>query len=500
MSTNHVLDANPHALAVRPKALASSERHVPAHGLLGRNLNRLFVGVTVLADIWLVTAAFVVAYWLYFLSGLIEHSDVPPFSAYYMPIPMVVFIWMIVAPSLDLHRCPKGFSWTKTVVDIAKTAAVGCIITMALSFMYRGFSYSRATFVLGWMLATVLVSLERLLAWEFLAMVRASGRALTNTAIIGLARPARDIVRSMNEHREMGYNLVGFIADRSGEEERLRDEGVPYLGMVDQVKDIVRRCGVELLVIAVPHSERVKILNVVSECDLERVQLRIASGVLDMMTRPLAMDEVAGIPLLGLREHPMTGWQGTVKGLIDLVGSLVGVVVLSPVLAAIALAVKLTSKGPVFYKQVRVGRDDRPFAMIKFRTMRENAEVATGPVFAQANDTRYTPIGGFLRRTSLDELPQLFNVLKGEMSLVGPRPERPNFVGKFKEDIPRYMSRHKIKSGMTGWAQVNGLRGNTSIEERTKYDLHYIENWSLAFDLKIIFMTIMKFFAMENAY
>jgi exopolysaccharide biosynthesis polyprenyl glycosylphosphotransferase len=489
------------ASALRPVRLAREDLRGAARrrGLRHRRLEPLFIGLTVLLDVWLVTAGFLLAYWVYFASGLFEHSGAPTFRAYYLPIPLIVFLWMIVAPSFDLHGMPRGFSWTKTIVQVVQAAGVGGVLTMAMTFMYRGFSYSRATLVLGWVLAAALVSVERLLAWELLCALRERGLALTRTAIIGLARPGRDIVRNMKQYAEMGYDMLGFIPDRPGDEDRLAAQGVPCLGKLADVKDLVRRYDIELLLIAVPHSEREKILDLVSECDLERVDLRIASTVLDVITRPVGIEEVAGIPLLGLREHPLTTWRGWVKRWIDLLGSLAGLAIVAPALALVAVLVKLTSKGPILFGQVRVGHDDKPFVMYKFRTMRADAEVETGPVFAQEDDPRYTPIGGFLRKTSLDELPQLFNVLKGEMSLVGPRPERPEFVEQFQQSIPRYLRRHRVKGGITGWAQVHGLRGRTSIEERIEHDLYYITRWSLGLDFVILLKTIRAVFHGENA-
>jgi exopolysaccharide biosynthesis polyprenyl glycosylphosphotransferase len=228
------------------------------------------------------------------------------------------------------------------------------------------------------------------------------------------------------------------------------------------------------------------------------VEFRLVADLLGMVTSSVDMRSIDGVPLLGLKESPLNESHSRfLKRLLDIMFSFAGIIALSPFLLLIACAVKLTSPGPVFYLQKRVGEDGRRFAIIKFRTMVDKAEKGVGRVWAKKDDPRRTSVGGFLRKFNLDELPQIFNVLKGEMSLVGPRPERPHFVGKFKEDIPRYMARHKIRSGMTGWAQVNGLRGNTSIEERTKYDLYYVENWSLAFDLKILFMSL---FALKNAY
>lgn len=212
------------------------------------------------------------------------------------------------------------------------------------------------------------------------------------------------------------------------------------------------------------------------------------------------MDELDGLPIVSLQSSPLYGWNSVFKRAFDLgFGSLI-LVMVSPLMALIALLIKLTSKGPVLYRQERVGMDGHTFEMLKFRTMKEDAESETGPVWAKENDSRRTSIGRFLRKTSLDELPQLFNVLKGEMSLVGPRPERPVFVEKFRNSIPSYALRHKIKAGMTGWAQVNGWRGNTSLEKRIEHDLYYIQNWSIGFDLRILFMTLWRGFFSKSAY
>jgi len=261
---------------------------------------------------------------------------------------------------------------------------------------------------------------------------------------------------------------------------------------------VISNKNIEEVILTEADLPRSDTMKIILECEKRMVEFRLVADLLGMVTSQVDMRSIDGVPLLGLKESPLSeSFNRFLKRLMDIVFSGIGLIVLSPLLILVAMLVKLGSPGPVFYFQKRIGEDGSRFAMIKFRTMVDNAEKGVGRVWASENDPRRTKIGGFLRKSNLDELPQLINVFKGEMSLVGPRPERPHFVGKFKEDIPRYMARHKIKSGMTGWAQVNGLRGNTSIEERTKYDLYYIENWSLAFDAKIIFMS---FFALKNAY
>jgi Undecaprenyl-phosphate glucose phosphotransferase len=212
------------------------------------------------------------------------------------------------------------------------------------------------------------------------------------------------------------------------------------------------------------------------------------------------VEEFDGIPIVNLRESPIQGWNSVIKRGFDILFSIVFLIIISPVMALVAVLVKLTSPGPILYRQKRMGLDGHVFNMYKFRSMRVNAEKHSGPVWAKKNDNRRTRLGAFMRATSLDEWPQFFNVLKGDMSLVGPRPERPPFVQKFRENIPKYMLRHKVKSGITGWAQINGWRGNTSIEKRIEYDLYYIQNWSVWFDFKILVMSFWKGFMNKHAY
>ncbi len=230
------------------------------------------------------------------------------------------------------------------------------------------------------------------------------------------------------------------------------------------------------------------------------VDILIVPDILQFVMLRAGLESLDGIPMINLAETPLSGWYAPVKRAADIIFSVLGMLILSPLLAAIAVAIKLSSPGPIIYRQERISLDGTLFEMFKFRSMRTDAEDETGAVWASPDDPRRTRLGAFLRRTSLDELPQLFNILKGQMSFVGPRPERPIFVDQFREKIPRYMLRHKVKCGLTGWAQVNGWRGNTSIEKRIEYDIYYIENWSLSFDLKIVWLTLRNGFVNKHAY
>jgi exopolysaccharide biosynthesis polyprenyl glycosylphosphotransferase len=255
------------------------------------------------------------------------------------------------------------------------------------------------------------------------------------------------------------------------------------------------------VVVADPHVDNAEILDIVAACDRSRANVKVVPDVFHLVMKEVGASEFGGLPMLQVRDVNLRGWNLLVKRAVDVIGAMVLLILLSPLMLAVAIAVKLTSpRGPVFFIQERVGVDGRPFPLVKFRSMHVDAEVASGPVWASPNDDRTTPIGRVLRRFSIDELPQLVNVIFGDMSLVGPRPERPHFVAQFSQLIPRYDRRHQEKAGVTGWAQVNGLRGKTSVTERTLYDLFYVEHWSPAFDLKILLKTIAAVVRGRNAY
>jgi exopolysaccharide biosynthesis polyprenyl glycosylphosphotransferase len=304
------------------------------------------------------------------------------------------------------------------------------------------------------------------------------------------------LIEHISDDPHWDYDIKGTVNITSFSDDK--NTGGKCLGTINDLPRLLEEYDIDEVILTEIDLPRAVTMHVVLECEKRMIEFRLVADLLGMVTSRVDMRTIDGVPLLGLKESPLSeGYNRFIKRSMDLLFSLTGLILLFPFMAIIAVLVKATSPGPVFYMQKRIGEDGRRFTILKFRTMVDKAEKGFGRVWASRDDPRRTSIGAVLRKFNLDELPQLINVVKGEMSLVGPRPERPHFVGRFKEDIPRYMARHKIRSGITGWAQVNGLRGNTSIEERTKYDLYYIENWSLAFDLKILFMS---FFAIKNAY
>jgi exopolysaccharide biosynthesis polyprenyl glycosylphosphotransferase len=325
------------------------------------------------------------------------------------------------------------------------------------------------------------------------------GAGIDRVVIVGSGAAADLVLQRIRMFPDYGYQIVGVVADdlAAGNE----FGGANVLGKTGDLRQIVGKENIDLVFVAAPDMSQDDILGLMDSCRECNASFRIVPSMLEIMTSRVTGDQLDGIPLLQFRHGlDVDAAKATSKRALDIVVAGLGMIVISPVLLLIAVLVKLSSPGPVFIHQERTGLNDGTLVMHKFRTMRANAEAETGPVWAGTNDPRRTWIGQVLRRFSLDELPQLWNVLKGEMSLVGPRPERPVFVEDFKAKLPRYADRHLVRPGLTGWAQVNDLRGQTSVEERLIYDLYYIENWSLAFDLKIILITLFRVFTHKNAY
>jgi Undecaprenyl-phosphate glucose phosphotransferase len=270
--------------------------------------------------------------------------------------------------------------------------------------------------------------------------------------------------------------------------------------MIDDAAEISQREAIDHLYIALPPEQHLRMLELIESTSREIVDVKVVPDLLQVIALRARLEDLDGVPIINVNDVPLQGFNSVVKRAIDIAISFAALAVFGVPLAVIALMVRLTSNGPVFYRQERMGLDGKPFSIVKFRSMHDDAERHTGPVWAQKDDPRVTALGRFLRRSNIDELPQLWNVLTGDMSIVGPRPERPHFVEQFRHRIPQYMLRHKVKAGLTGWAQVNGWRGNTPLEKRIEYDLYYIENWSVRLDLKIMWLTIIKGFFHKHAY
>jgi len=453
--------------------------------------------ILMLGDIVAINAGFLFSYWLRFNSGLLTVVHGVPHVTQYMKIlPVLTIIFIFLMRSEKLYSVRARLSILDEFFLLVRADTLGLFICMAATFIYREYSFSRGILLISWVVLLLSIGSWRFIVNRIRFTARRRRGKTRNLLLVGDGPMVNRLIRHISDDPHWDYNIKGVMRIKAND--LGVSEGVPVLGTLTDFTNAVDSKKIEEVILTEAEIPRTEVINIMMECEKRMVEFRLVADLLGMMTSQVDMRTIDGVPLLGLKESPLVeGYNRFLKRTIDIAFSALGLILLSPVYLMIAVLVKVSSPGPAFYLQKRVGEDGRRFAIIKFRTMVENAEKGVGRVWAQKDDPRRTKIGGFLRSFNLDELPQLFNVLKGEMSLVGPRPERPHFVGKFKENIPRYMARHKIRSGMTGWAQVNGLRGNTSIEERTKYDIYYIENWSILFDLKVLFMSI---FAMKNAY
>jgi Undecaprenyl-phosphate glucose phosphotransferase len=327
-----------------------------------------------------------------------------------------------------------------------------------------------------------------------------AGIGLKRVLIAGSGDLGRLVADRILQHRELGYQVIGFVDDRAGGD-HIGYRGLPLLGTLGEVGEIAHRERIDHLYVALPLEEHAKLLDLMEVTSREFIDVKVVPDLLQFIALRARLEDLDGLPIINVNDVPLQGFNSWLKRGIDIVLSAGALAALSIPLGLIAALVKWTSPGPIFYEQERMGLDGKAFSVYKFRSMYQDAEVTTGPIWARDNDPRATPIGRWLRRFDLDELPQFWNVLKGDMSIVGPRPERPFFVEQFKHRIPQYMLRHKVKAGITGWAQVNGWRGNTSLEKRIEYDLYYIENWSVTLDLKIMWLTVFRgLFQRDVAY
>ncbi|MFH1277360.1 MAG: undecaprenyl-phosphate glucose phosphotransferase [Candidatus Eisenbacteria bacterium] len=445
-----------------------------------------FAFFSAVADWLAVALALGGAYWIRFGSGWIAAPrGVPDFGSYLPGFLFTAFGWVVIFAFLGLYAPNRGLNWSDETLLVLKGAMLGTFLAMSTAFLYRGISYSRLFFVLAVPLAFLFVLAARGAGRKVRLALRARGFGVECALFVGGGRLVDEIRRRIEARPDLGFRIVGALSD----EDLPVPEGVRDLGRPEAIAEVCRREEVSRVFIALPEEKRETIVGILRACENLPLRFEIVPDLFGRLGERMRVSEMDGIPLLGVKGFPLEAWNRFVKRTFDIVLASLLILLLLPFLPVVAAAIKIDSPGPVFYRQRRIGRDGRVFDIAKLRSMVLDAEAETGPVWAKKGDERRTRIGSLIRRTSLDELPQLWNVLRGEMSLIGPRPERPHFVRRFERDVPRYFDRHRVKSGMTGWAQVNGLRGNTPIEERTLYDVFYVENWSLLFDVKILFLT-----------
>ncbi|HVS02718.1 MAG TPA: undecaprenyl-phosphate glucose phosphotransferase, partial [Thermoanaerobaculia bacterium] len=453
-------------------------------------------------DLVATLVAFFAAWYLRFESPVVPLTKgLPEFQPYLVLLPAVLLLWPLVFYFHGLYQMRRGRSRVDELLTLVVAVLLGAILLSSFSAWYRPplepgstdyFTYSRWFLGLFVGLDLLLVAVTRLAIRQALQRRQLQGHNLQRILVVGAGRLGKEIAGKLQAHRELGFDVVGFLDDDPGKSAS-SFHGIPVLGSIHDVERVVSSELIDQVYIALPLEAHKKMLRALQNVARECVEVKLVPDILQYATLKATLEDLDGTPVINLSQVPLQGWTSLIKRVIDVgvaAGGIAALTFVLPVFPILAAAIWLQDRRPIFYQQERMGLDGKSFMIWKFRSMRIDAENSTGPVWAIRNDARRTRVGSFLRRWSLDELPQLWNVLRGDMSLVGPRPERPTFVREFKHKIPQYMVRHRVKAGITGWAQVHGWRGNTSIRKRIQYDLYYIENWSLKLDLKILWMTV----------
>jgi Undecaprenyl-phosphate glucose phosphotransferase len=478
--------------------------------------NRLLVTFHVLSDAMLGVTAFIIAYQLRFHSDIIGSlipitKGMPPLQQYINVLPFIAVLVPFGFQLQGLYRLRRGRSrvddFFAVFVGTILAVVFGIVATLYVQTYFatsaarqRGaFEVSQPVWAIFLIVNVALTFAARELVREILERRWRAGIGLKRVLIAGSGELGRLVADKIIEHRELGYQIVGFVDDRASGD-HLGYRGLPLLGTIEEAAEIATREAIDHLYVALPPEQHVQMLQLIESTSRECVDVKVVPDLLQVIALRARLEDLDGVPVININDVPLQGFNALVKRAIDVAISSVALVAIAIPFWVVAALIKISSRGEVFYRQERMGLDGRPFMIFKFRSMYDDAEAETGPVFASEQDPRRTPLGKLLRRSNVDELPQLWNVLRGDMSIVGPRPERPQFVAQFKHKIPQYMLRHKVKAGITGWAQVNGWRGNTSIEKRIEYDLYYIENWSVRLDLKIMWLTVLKGFFHRHAY
>jgi exopolysaccharide biosynthesis polyprenyl glycosylphosphotransferase len=467
-----------------------------------RKADALFALSLVINDLIMISLSFYLAYWLRQWIAIPPPVAIAPFTDYVGMMAIQVNTILILYFFSRLYDVRRSMPRLDEFYRIFAATSIGTVVTIAsTTFLFKNttleLDFPRAMIIYAWLLTVLLVTVGRSLLVLLRNWLRRRGLWNDRLLIVGTGDVGRMILQKARQMPRLGYEVVGFI---DGDDPPATEiMGVPVLGGIDDIPELIQAYEIEEVIIGRPELAHQQVLAIISRCERGQVGIKIFPDLFQIIATELSIGDLGGLPLLTVRDVALRGWKLTLKRAVDLLGSGVGLIVFSPVLMLIAVAIKLDSPGPVFYAQERMGLDAKPFWCLKFRSMRTDAE-AHGPGWTVESDPRVTRLGRFIRRFSIDELPQFINVFVGDMSLVGPRPERPVYVEQFRRSIPRYMDRHREKAGMTGWAQVNGLRGDTSIAERTKYDLWYIENWSLWLDFKIILRTVFSIFGDRHAY
>lgn len=450
-------------------------------------------------DLVSVLVALVLSWYLRFFSGLVPiwFSGILPFWNYFNPVLIFLPVFALSFYMFSLYDPKRKTTYAEEIFSIVKATTMGFFIFILFLFLSKQMHYSRVMLALFIVLVNILMILERFIIRRSLRTMRSRGYNMKHILIVGDSSASSRIIHAMRANRHWGYHIVGVINDNPD----IQDCDVPYKGTLQDLEHVIMEESIDEVFVTLELNEYRVVERIIKLCEKAGVKTYIVPDYYRYLPARPFVEDVEGIPIINIRyiplDNPMAGFT---KRLSDILLSSIAILVLSPLLILVALLIRMDSKGPVIFVQERVGLNRKPFKMYKFRSMRLQTDEEETDKWTTPDDPRKTRIGTFIRKTSIDELPQLFNVLNGTMSIVGPRPERPYFVEKFKEEIPKYMVKHQVRPGITGWAQIQGWRGDTSIVKRIECDIYYIENWSLWFDIKIMFLTLFKGLVSKNAY
>ena len=443
-----------------------------------------------------------VAWWLAFVtrfySGFFHEPSDYVFRHYVIAWVIIVCVWTVVFRSLDLYRPRRISTHRREFIELIKASSLALFVFLAVVFLLHEIVLSRIVVLLFWVSSLFFLSVSHIVFREGLRFLRRRGYNMRHVIVIGAPRQVKQLVTKLVWYRHVGIQVVGVYFTQDSPREEWLENAKIFKG-VGELAARISSGGIDQIFVTLPLEQTSQLPEIQRWLGDEPVTFHFVPDLGELAKLRGQMEEFDGLSIITLQSSPFYGWNSLVKRSMDLALGGLAFLLASPLMALIAVGIKLSSSGPVLYRQERMGLDGERFEMLKFRTMMQGAEQLTGPIWATNDDPRVTTLGRWLRRTSLDELPQLMNVLRGEMSLVGPRPERPPLIEEFRKSIPKYMLRHKVKAGMTGWAQVNGWRGNTSLERRIEHDLDYIEHWSLWRDVKILLRTLFVGFRNNRA-
>lgn len=460
---------------------------------------KYFNRLHVLFDACVVAGSYMLAWFIKFKSGLMDSDAGLSMQTYFSALVFIVPLYMALYSFSNLYNSKRMSGRIHEFYNIVKANTFGLIAIMVGLFIIKEQNFSRTMIFVFYALNVILDTIMRNIIRYVLHFFRSRGYNVKYILLVGYSRAAEQYIDRINANPQWGYVIRGILDDKIPRGTVYK--GVKVLGSIGNLLIILPENKLDEIGITLALEDYGRLEEIVTLCEKSGVHTKFIPDYNSVIPSRPYMEDLMGLPVINIRHVPLTNTVNLIiKRTVDIVGSLVCIVLFSPVMLFAMIAVKCEDSGPLIFKQERVGLHNKNFQMYKFRTMEVQKPSAEQNAWTRKNDPRVTKVGKFLRKTSIDELPQLFNVLKGDMSLVGPRPERPLFVEKFKEEIPRYMIKHQVRPGMTGWAQVNGYRGDTSIRKRVEYDLYYIENWTMAFDLKILFLTIFKGFVNKNAY